>query len=47
VTIKTVETHLENAYNKLAIRSRTQLAEALRTGGEPPERAAVAHAPAP
>jgi DNA-binding NarL/FixJ family response regulator len=32
VTIKTVEMHLANAYGKLGIRSRTQLAEALAEG---------------
>jgi DNA-binding CsgD family transcriptional regulator len=34
VTIKTVEMHLANAYPKLGIRSRTQLAEALSSGAE-------------
>jgi DNA-binding CsgD family transcriptional regulator len=36
VTAKTVEMHLANAYGKLGIRSRTQLADALRAQGEPP-----------
>jgi DNA-binding NarL/FixJ family response regulator len=35
VTVKTVEMHLANAYGKLGIRSRTQLADALEEGAEP------------
>jgi DNA-binding CsgD family transcriptional regulator len=37
VTIKTVEMHLANAYGKLSIRSRTQLAGALEATGEASE----------
>ena len=37
VTVKTIEMHLANAYGKLEIRSRTQLAEALDAGGASPE----------
>ena len=36
VTIKTVETHLANAYGKLGIRSRMQLADALGSGDGAP-----------
>ena len=32
VTTKTVETHLSNAYRKLAIHSRAQLGDALNDG---------------
>jgi DNA-binding CsgD family transcriptional regulator len=35
VTEKTIELHLRNAYQKLDIRSRTQLAKALGRGGSP------------
>jgi DNA-binding NarL/FixJ family response regulator len=34
VTVKTVETHLRNAYRKLEIRSRGELAEALGDAAE-------------
>jgi DNA-binding NarL/FixJ family response regulator len=37
VTVKTIEMHLANAYGKLDIRSRTQLATALEEGGASPE----------
>ena len=36
VTIKTVETHLANAYGKLGIRSRMQLADALGDESQEP-----------
>ena len=35
VTLRTVETHLTNAYRKLEIASRTQLADALAEGEAP------------
>jgi DNA-binding CsgD family transcriptional regulator len=37
VTIKTVEMHLANAYRKLEVRSRTQLAGALEASGDSSE----------
>jgi DNA-binding CsgD family transcriptional regulator len=36
VTRKAVEWHLGNAYRKLGVRSRGELADALRDAGEPP-----------
>ena len=41
VTVKTIEMHLANAYGKLGIRSRTQLADALQAGAEAPEALAA------
>jgi DNA-binding NarL/FixJ family response regulator len=35
LTVKTIETHLGAAYDKLGIRFRHLLAEALRAGAEP------------
>jgi Bacterial regulatory proteins, luxR family len=42
VTIKTIEMHLANVYAKLGIRSRTQPADALGAGREPPETLSTA-----